>query len=133
MTTFVLADLPSHITIIITTVDMRKWSLPETMTTFVLIALMMDGVVLKMRRSLRLVTMAMIIFNGQCSLQENKANRTWCHVSQSAPQRKSCSPWESGLAVWMVFLGASTLWYVALQSGADFASIVLKSPVEPHR
>jgi len=57
----------------------------------VLIALLMDTAVLKMRRSLRLVTMAMIIFDGQCSLQENKVNRTWCHVSQSAPQRKSCS------------------------------------------
>jgi hypothetical protein len=86
-------------TTITTTMGTRKWLFLGTMTTFMLIALPMDAAVLKTRRSLRLVTTAMIVFNGQCSLQANKVNRTWCHVSQSAPQRKSCSTWESGLVV----------------------------------
>lgn len=83
-----------------------------------LIALMMDTAVLE-RRSLRCVPMAMIIFNGQFSLLENKVNRTLCHVLQSAPQSKSCSPWENGPVVWMASLGALTLWYVTLRSGVD--------------
>ena len=102
LVTMIMSTSDVHPTITITTTtttSTRKWLFLGTMTTFMLIALQMDAAVLKMRRSLRLVTMAMIIFNGQCSLQANKVNHTWCHVSQSAPQYKSCSAWESGLVV----------------------------------